>query len=69
MKQGDTVQCDSCGHEAVVQNPVIELFGAQIGYGPGGPKDQLMERDSTVTCYDCFVDDKFTDEEVEQYDL
>lgn len=64
MEQGDTVACDNCLRARPIENPVIELFGARIGFGPAGETDMFVERDGEVTCYWCLDDpDRYVDSE------
>jgi hypothetical protein len=53
MKQGDMVSCDSCMRARPIQNPVVELFGSQIGFGPAGETDMFVKEDDKITCYHC----------------
>jgi hypothetical protein len=36
-----------------IQNPVVELFGSQIGFGPAGETDMFVKEDDKITCYHC----------------
>lgn len=56
MKQGDTVSCDKCNRARTIQNPVIKLFGDEIGFGPAGETDMFVKRENRVVCYWCSED-------------
>lgn len=57
IKQGETVKCDECDRARPIELPPVELFGAVVGYGPGGENDQFVERDGEVLCQRCWKDE------------
>lgn len=58
MQQGDIVACDSCNRARPIGTPMIELFGATVGFGPAGETDMYVERDGEIQCYWCLRDDE-----------
>lgn len=57
MKKGDIVSCEKCGHRRPIVNPVIEMFGDEIGFGPGGETDMFVKRDRGIVCQDCIEEE------------
>jgi len=60
LERGETVACDRCGRSRTIETAVVELFGADVGFGPAGETDMFTERDGTVLCYRCISDDLST---------
>lgn len=57
MKTGEEAECDACGRSAVIDTPVMDMFGHRVAYGPDGPEDQFIElQDGELRCYDCNVE-------------
>lgn len=59
MKQGEVVSCDDCQRARPIDQPVVELFGDRVGFGPAGKTDMFVERSDSIVCYWCM------DEEVD----
>ena len=54
LTKGDRAVCSNCDYSAIIDVPVVELFGSYVGYGPGGPEDMFTEsKNGDVLCYDC----------------